>query len=139
MQKVRTVQSRSADNTEEYISAEPKDCDYVFLRTDSARKGLQRLYTGPYEVIARRRHSFAIKANYGHETVANHPLKPDLRGPARHLDLPSSVAPENESSLIYRLTDWWEGDVAPSYMRHLVSFSVTTISVLSHDSSLTHV
>ena len=76
MQKVRTVQSRSADNTEEYIPAELKDCDYVFLRTDSARKGLQRPYTGPYEVIARRRHSFTIKTNNGHETVAIHRLKP---------------------------------------------------------------
>ena len=51
-------------------------CAYVFLRTDAARKPLQRPYTGPYRVIKRNTFTFTIDAPNGPIDVAIPRLKP---------------------------------------------------------------
>lgn len=76
MANVRSAVSHSANRVEQYVPRELLTCKYVFLRTDSHRKPLQRPYTGPFEVLARRRHTYVIRTLRGPENVSVHRLKP---------------------------------------------------------------
>jgi transposase InsO family protein len=76
MRELQPVMSRPANNRDEHIPTELSTCEFVFLRTDSAKTPLQRPYTGPYEVVARNRYTITIKTNHGQEDVALERVKP---------------------------------------------------------------
>jgi cleavage and polyadenylation specificity factor subunit 1 len=89
MAKVRTATSRSTDHREQYIPTDLPTCKYVLVRTDSHRQPLQRPYTGPYEVLSRKRYTYLIKTNNGHKNIAIHRLKPArLDAPVLQPDIP---------------------------------------------------
>ena len=51
-------------------------CEHVLVRVDKQRKPLERPYRGPYEVVARNKHTFTIKTPSGNENVNITRLKP---------------------------------------------------------------
>jgi len=62
--------------SETVISEDLNTCEHVFVRVDKKRKPLERPYRGPYEVVARNKHTFTIKTLSGNENVNITRLKP---------------------------------------------------------------
>lgn len=59
-----------------FVSAELKNCKYVFVRTDALRKALQPPYTGPYLVVDRNDKQFEIMINNKATKVSIDRIKP---------------------------------------------------------------
>lgn len=59
-----------------FVSADLKNCKYVFVRTDSVRKSLQQPYTGPHLVIKRDNKHFDIIINNKSVKISIDRLKP---------------------------------------------------------------
>ena len=65
---------------------------HVFIRWDSVKQPLQRLYDGPYKVLHRTDKYFTIDTNGTHDTISIDRLK------AAYFDSPNSVLADGDSS-----------------------------------------
>ena len=63
-------------NNPNYIPADLKKCDYVFLRDDRIKPTLCPPYTGPYEVIRRLRNTFLLQMGSRQKWQSINRLKP---------------------------------------------------------------
>ncbi|KAK3865932.1 hypothetical protein Pcinc_028493 [Petrolisthes cinctipes] len=68
-----------------YIPPNLQDCQYMFLRRDSLRSSLQKLYEGPFKVLQSDPTTFIIDMGGRHEIVSVDRLKP------AHLDVDQPV------------------------------------------------
>lgn len=63
-------------NKYNFVPHDIKDCNFVFVRVDKVRTGLQSPFEGPFEVVRRTRKHFVVNINGKNQTISIDRIKP---------------------------------------------------------------
>jgi hypothetical protein len=76
MDRLRPVPTDRHASPDTFADKDLHDCTHVFLRQDARRRATAPPYSGPYQVLSRRRKTLQLLVSGKPVTVSNHRVKP---------------------------------------------------------------